>query len=431
MWEEVARSAAADAGRPDTGRAARPDRRRLLPGLAVRRPCGPPGRAPGGQPEERPVLGHRWQRSPVPGQRSGRDIPAGDLDLALVVGAEALATTRRLKNESRAPAWSFAPSREAPLSLRRPLPPGRDRPQHLRGLADLRHVRQRPPRPPGRATGRVPADARRAAVTHVRGGRLQPVRLVSGRPLPRGDHRPHRSEPDGRLPVLQADDGHHGRGHGRRRPGGQRRHGRCPGRPRRSAGLPAGLGLARIRTPWLQRSDLWRSGGHGGGQRRRPGRRRRRGGRRRPPRSLLLLHQLHRRSPCDALGIEPRRPAVPADVAPTTGHRHRWPGLPRWAGEQLPHPCPGHHGRDPPGRPGIAGAGQRGRHAHEQARLRRLLDRARPAHPAGRRRRGPGGRRARGDRRGGLRGSGPGGHLLGGPRTGRRADLGRTGLRSA
>ncbi len=50
---------------------------------------------------------------------AARDILRGDLDLALVVGSEALATKRRLAKEGRKPAWSYPPAerRRFPLDV--------------------------------------------------------------------------------------------------------------------------------------------------------------------------------------------------------------------------------------------------------------------------------------------------------------------------
>jgi acetyl-CoA C-acetyltransferase len=46
-----------------------------------------------------------------------RDISAGHLDLALVAGAEALATVRRLKKSGERPQWSFRPSEKRPFPM--------------------------------------------------------------------------------------------------------------------------------------------------------------------------------------------------------------------------------------------------------------------------------------------------------------------------
>ena len=53
-----------------------------------------------------------------------REILRGDLDLALVVGAEALATRRRLAKEGHKPAWSFRPAERRPFPFDVPPHPG-------------------------------------------------------------------------------------------------------------------------------------------------------------------------------------------------------------------------------------------------------------------------------------------------------------------
>jgi acetyl-CoA C-acetyltransferase len=55
---------------------------------------------------------------------AARQILTGDLDLALVVGAEALATKRRLAKEGRKPAWSFRPEQRRPFPMDVPPHPG-------------------------------------------------------------------------------------------------------------------------------------------------------------------------------------------------------------------------------------------------------------------------------------------------------------------
>ncbi len=55
---------------------------------------------------------------------AARDILRGDLDLALVVGAEALATRRRLAKEGGKPEWSFRPDERRPFPFDVPPHPG-------------------------------------------------------------------------------------------------------------------------------------------------------------------------------------------------------------------------------------------------------------------------------------------------------------------
>ena len=46
-----------------------------------------------------------------------REIRAGHLDLALITGAEALATVRRLKKAGEKPQWSFRPAEKRPFPM--------------------------------------------------------------------------------------------------------------------------------------------------------------------------------------------------------------------------------------------------------------------------------------------------------------------------
>jgi acetyl-CoA C-acetyltransferase len=48
---------------------------------------------------------------------AAREIRAGDLDLALITGAEALATVRRLKKAGDRPQWSFKPAEKRPFPM--------------------------------------------------------------------------------------------------------------------------------------------------------------------------------------------------------------------------------------------------------------------------------------------------------------------------
>ena len=73
----------------------------------------------------------------------------------------------------------------------------------------------------------------------------------------------------------------------------------------------------------------------------------------------------------DALGIGARRPAGAG------GDPDGRPAVPRRPGLQLHDPLAGGHGRDPAPRPRFVRRGERGRHAHAEARLRGLVDGAR------------------------------------------------------
>ena len=71
---------------------------------------------------------------------------------------------------------------------------------------------------------------------------------------------------------------------------------------------------------------------------------------------------------CDALGIATARRPRP--------HRHRRPAVLRRRRLELPAPQPRRDGRRPPRRSRVRRPGHRRRHAHDQARLRRVLHRS-------------------------------------------------------
>ncbi len=124
MWEEVARLAAADTGRPEV--LARIERLDVVycqawqyddpPARLADRLGANPGRA------AYSGIGGTVPQTIV--SDAARDILAGDLDVALVVGAEALATTRRLTKEGRNPPWSFPPAEERRFPFDLPFQPG-------------------------------------------------------------------------------------------------------------------------------------------------------------------------------------------------------------------------------------------------------------------------------------------------------------------
>ena len=124
MWEEVARLAAADAGAPAALEEHRAAAGRLLPGLAVRRSpaaglrtgCGP-------RPRDAAYSGIGGTVPHVLVSGAARAIADGDLDLGLVVGAEALATRRRMSKEGRKPEWSHPPAEQPPFPYDAPFHP--------------------------------------------------------------------------------------------------------------------------------------------------------------------------------------------------------------------------------------------------------------------------------------------------------------------
>ncbi len=156
MWADVARMAADDSGAGDA--LSRLDRVDVVycQSWQYDDPAGRLSERIGASPRVGAYSGIGGTVPQVLVSHAARDILAGRLDLSLVVGAEGLATKRRLKKAGTKPQWQLRAGREAAVPLRPPLPPGRSGPPHLRGVAHLRHVRQRPPRPPGHGARRVP-----------------------------------------------------------------------------------------------------------------------------------------------------------------------------------------------------------------------------------------------------------------------------------
>jgi acetyl-CoA C-acetyltransferase len=111
MWEEVARAAACDAGSPDA--------LRHLQSLQVIYSQSwqyddPPARLAqrlDADPAQRLYSGIGGSTPQVlAGQLTG-SIARGELDLGLIVGAEALSTVRQLKKAGSSPQWSYAPEK--------------------------------------------------------------------------------------------------------------------------------------------------------------------------------------------------------------------------------------------------------------------------------------------------------------------------------
>ena len=121
MWEQVARAAAADAGATDGGAG-------VLRGLesidvvysqswqyddAVARLA----ERLGASPARRRYSGIGGSVPHVLAVEAAREIRAGRLDAALLVGAEALATVRRLKKAGEKPQWSYRPAEKRPFPM--------------------------------------------------------------------------------------------------------------------------------------------------------------------------------------------------------------------------------------------------------------------------------------------------------------------------
>ncbi|HWF16337.1 MAG TPA: hypothetical protein VG244_09175 [Acidimicrobiales bacterium] len=119
MWERVVRDAAADAGGRVSGALGE------LEGVdvvysqswqyddAVQRLSD----RLGASPDRRRYSGIGGSVPQVLVVEAARSIRAGDLDFSLLVGAEALATVRRLKKAGERPAWSFRPDEKRPFPM--------------------------------------------------------------------------------------------------------------------------------------------------------------------------------------------------------------------------------------------------------------------------------------------------------------------------
>ena len=120
MWEEMARAAAADSGSTDAAG--------VLGGLesidvvysqswqyddAVTRLA----ERVGASPTRRRYSGIGGSVPLVLATEVAQEIRAGGLDLALLTGAEALATVRRLKKAGERPQWSFRPAEKRPFPM--------------------------------------------------------------------------------------------------------------------------------------------------------------------------------------------------------------------------------------------------------------------------------------------------------------------------
>ena len=168
----------------------------------------------------------------------------GELDVALVVGAEALATQTALQEARRALRRTRSSRTRSGRSRGRRRSTRRGRARGLPGVADVRDLRQRAPRAPRHRSRRVP---HRQLGEHVapmsRGRGREPRGVVPDRAHRRGDH--HR-RPDNRMvgyPYTKYMVVDHGRRHGR---GRARRDARARRRARdrpRSARVPARLVL--------------------------------------------------------------------------------------------------------------------------------------------------------------------------------------------
>lgn len=123
LWEEMARAAAADCGNASAHRAI--DDLRVVYSLSWQYDD-----APGRLAERLGLLEGGRHISGLSGTSpqkflddAAREILAGRRDLVLVVGGEALATKKRLKQEGRKPEWSFRPEQKRGMPFDDPFHP--------------------------------------------------------------------------------------------------------------------------------------------------------------------------------------------------------------------------------------------------------------------------------------------------------------------
>jgi acetyl-CoA C-acetyltransferase len=124
MWADMARAAAEDSGGRDV--LARLDRVDVVycQSWQYDDPAERLAAAVGASPRIGAYSGIGGTVPQVLVSRLAREVLAGRLDLGLVVGAEALATRRRLKKAGAKPAWRFPPSEKRPFPFDLPVHPG-------------------------------------------------------------------------------------------------------------------------------------------------------------------------------------------------------------------------------------------------------------------------------------------------------------------
>ena len=94
---------------------------------------------------------------------AAKEIREGNLDLALLTGAEALATVRRLKKAGEKPQWSYRPAEKRPFPMDMEFDPSEISHSVFEAYLTFALVRQRAPGPPGRGADRAPGRARAAS----------------------------------------------------------------------------------------------------------------------------------------------------------------------------------------------------------------------------------------------------------------------------
>jgi acetyl-CoA C-acetyltransferase len=117
MWDEMARAAAADAGAP--GALSQLESIDVVYSQSWQYDDAPGRLAErlGASPSRQRYSGIGGSVPQVLAAELAGAISGGDLDLALLVGAEALATVRRLKKAGEKPQWSFRPAERRPFPM--------------------------------------------------------------------------------------------------------------------------------------------------------------------------------------------------------------------------------------------------------------------------------------------------------------------------
>jgi acetyl-CoA C-acetyltransferase len=117
MWEEVARAAATDAGAPNALAALESIDVVYTQSWQYDDPAARLAERLGASPARRKYSGIGGSIPQVLASAVGLSMLQGDLDLALIIGAEALATLRRLKKAGEKPQWSFKPAERRPFPM--------------------------------------------------------------------------------------------------------------------------------------------------------------------------------------------------------------------------------------------------------------------------------------------------------------------------
>jgi acetyl-CoA C-acetyltransferase len=117
MWEQVAREAAADTGAPNVLAALQSIDVVYSQSWQYDDAVARLSERIGASPARRRYSGIGGSVPLVLATEVAREIRDGQLDLALITGAEALATVRRLKKAGEKPRWSFPPAEKRPFPM--------------------------------------------------------------------------------------------------------------------------------------------------------------------------------------------------------------------------------------------------------------------------------------------------------------------------